>query len=196
MKKGSPFLLAKDMTPFEQRLTTIIEPSLTGLGYELVRVQMRGTERKTLQVMAERVDRRGMTLDDCETISKTLSAVLDVADPIKERYALEVSSPGIDRPLMKAADYVRYAGFDAKIDLRDPVDGRRSFSGTVRGMDGDMIVLDMDKGARALLPLNGVQRAKLILTDALIDAHLKEQEQIEPINQTPVSVETDENEKV
>ncbi len=184
------------MTPFEQRLSVLIEPSLTGLGYALVRVQMRGTERKTLQIMAERHDRRGMTLDDCETISKTLSAVLDVADPIKDRYALEVSSPGIDRPLIKAADFDRFAGFDAKIDLREALDGRRNFTGVLRGMDGDSIVVELEKGARAQLPLAAVQRAKLLLTDALIDAHLKEQEKIEPINKNPVSIETDENQEV
>jgi ribosome maturation factor RimP len=172
------------MTPFEAKLIALIDPSLTGLGYELVRVQMRGTERKTLQIMAERLDRRSMTLNDCETISKTLSAVLDVADPISDRYSLEVSSPGIDRPLMKLVDFDRFKGFDAKVDLRETIGNRRHFSGRLAGTKGDnTILMTLEKDEAVELPFDQLQRAKLILTDALINAHLKEQEQHETANQ-------------
>jgi ribosome maturation factor RimP len=171
------------MTPFEQKLQNLIEPSLTGMGYELVRVQMRGTERKTLQIMAERADRRLMTLDDCETISKTLSAVLDVADPISDRYALEVSSPGIDRPLIKLDDFDRFKGFEAKVDLKELVGPRKHFSGRLDGVKDNMILMTLEKSEAVELPYELLHRAKLILTDALIDAHLKEQEQVETANQ-------------
>ncbi len=173
------------MTPFEARLSNLIEPSLQGLGYELVRVQMNGTQRKTLQIMAERLDHRAMTLDDCETISETLSALLDVHDPIKERYALEVSSPGIDRPLMKPADFARFIGFEAKIDLKELTEGRRHLKGTLQQADAETvtILLEGDKDRVAVTtPFAAILRAKLVLTDALIAAHLKAQQQAEPLN--------------
>lgn len=178
------------MTPFEARLSNLIEPSLNGLGYDLVRVQLRGDMRKTLQIMAERKDLRGMTLDDCETISETLSALLDVHDPIKERYALEVSSPGIDRPLMKAEDYARFAGFEAKIDFKDLVDNRRQVKGIIVAANENEVQIRLENDVVFIAPLNAVQRAKLVLTDALIEAHLKAQQQIETINQEPVAIET------
>jgi len=170
------------MTPFEQKLQNLIEPSLTGMGYELVRVQMRGTERKTLQIMAERADRRGMTLDDCETISKTLSAVLDVADPISDRYALEVSSPGIDRPLIKLEDFARFAGFQAKVDLKELIGTRKHFTGRLDGVKDDAILMTLEKDEAVELPYALLHRAKLVLTDDLIEAHLKEQQQYETTN--------------
>ncbi len=170
------------MTPFEARLTALIEPSLAGMGYELVRVQMRGTERKTLQIMAERADRRGMTLDDCEAISKTLSAVLDVEDPISDRYSLEVSSPGIDRPLIKLADFERFTGFEAKVDLKEAVGPRKHFTGRLDGVKNDTILMTLEKGETVELPFELLHRAKLVLTDDLIEAHLKEQKQYETTN--------------
>lgn len=163
------------MTPFEERLSNLIEPSLSGLGYELVRVQLNGQVRKTLQIMAERVDNRTMTLDDCTLISETLSAVLDVHDPIKERYALEVSSPGIDRPLTKPAHFERFKGFETKIDLMDMYNGRRHFTGILQGMDNDMVRM-LEGKETVEFPYALVQKAKLLLTDELIDAHLAEQD--------------------
>lgn len=179
------------MTPFEARLTNLIEPPLEGLGYELVRVQLRGDTRKTLQIMAERKDLISMTLDDCETISETLSAILDVHDPIKERYALEVSSPGIDRPLTRIGDYERYAGFEAKIDLKDLYENRRHLKGVLVGATDKDVTITLDEGGAFTVPFMMIQRAKLLLTDALIEAHLKAQQQIHPINQEPVSIETE-----
>ena len=103
----------------------LVEPTLDGMGYELVRVRESGGDQPTLQVMAERKDRQDMTVDDCAKISRTLSAVLDVEDPISEAYSLEVSSPGIDRPLMRLEDYERFAGFEVKIETKRPLDGHR-----------------------------------------------------------------------
>lgn len=184
------------MTPFEARLSNLMEPSLEGLGYDLVRVQLRGDMRKTLQIMAERKDLRGMTLDDCEIISNTLSALLDVHDPIKERYALEVSSPGIDRPLIKLNDFSRFVGFEAKIDLKELYENRRHLKGVLHNVANDKVAVKLEEGGVFEVPFAEIQRAKLVLTDALIEAHLKAQQQIEPINQEPISVDTAENQKV
>jgi ribosome maturation factor RimP len=179
------------MTPFEQRITDMIEPSLTGMGYELVRVQLNGQTRKTLQIMAERLDNRGMTLNDCEQISETLSAVLDVHDPIKEKYALEISSGGIDRPLAKAKDFAKYIGHEVKAELKEAVDGRRHFKGLIHASDDKTVTVTGDKDELFTLDLDNLHKAKLLLTDELIDAHLAEQAKYEEIDQTPVEIETD-----
>ena len=131
---------------------------------------MNGQTRKTLQIMAERLDHRGMTLQDCETISETLSAVLDVHDPIKEKYALEISSAGIDRPLTRTKDWVRFAGHQARVETSLPVDGRKRFTGIVLGADEAAATLRLDDGTEVLLPHRDIRRAKLVLTDALIEA--------------------------
>jgi ribosome maturation factor RimP len=179
------------MTPFEDRITKMIEPSLTGLGYELVRVQLNGQTRKTLQIMAERLDNRGMTLNDCEKISETLSAVLDVHDPIKEKYALEISSAGIDRPLAKAKDFAKYIGHEVKAELKEAVDGRRHFKGLIQASDDTSVTVTGDKDELFKLDLDNLHKAKLTLTDELIDHHLAEQAKYEEIDQTPVEIETD-----
>lgn len=184
------------MTPFEERITQMIEPSLTDMGYELVRVQMNGQTRKTLQIMAERLDNRGMTLDDCEKISETLSAILDVHDPIKERYALEISSAGIDRPLKKAKDFAKYIGHEAKIELKDAIDGRRHFKGILKASDDATVSVTGDKDELFTLSIDDINKAKLILTDELIDAHLAAQAEFETIDQNPVQIETDDAQDV
>jgi ribosome maturation factor RimP len=173
------FIARKPMTPFEEKLTALIEPSLVGMGYDLVRVMMRGEQRLTLQIMIERKDKRSMTVNDCEAVSETISAILDVHDPISERYALEVSSPGIDRPLIKMDDFARYVGFEAKIDLKETIDGRRHLKGVLRGANENEILIELEGGVTFNAPFDNVNRAKLVLTDALIDAHLKEQKQFE-----------------
>jgi ribosome maturation factor RimP len=167
------------MTPFEQRLTSLIEPSLDGMGYDLVRVMMRGEQRKTLQIMAERRDQRAMTLDDCEAVSETVSALLDVHDPIKERYALEVSSPGIDRPLIKPQDFARHIGFEAKIDLKELTQNRRHLRGILRAANENDVTVELEEGEIFTAPFTAIHRAKLVLTDDLIAAHLQAQQQIE-----------------
>lgn len=155
------------------RIEQIITPSVEGMGYEVVRVQLTGGERPVLQIMAERADRAAMTVEDCADISRALSAVLDVEDPISGAYTLEVSSPGIDRPLTRPNDYVRFAGFEAKVDMRVAVDGRKRWKGVLRGLEEGLIVLEHEQGM-SRLPLDGVQKARLVLTDALIKATAEE----------------------
>ena len=137
------------------------------MGYRLVRVALTSTRRPTLQVMAERRDEAPMTVADCADISRAISALLDVADPIASAYTLEVSSPGIDRPLVRPEDYDRFAGFEARIDLSDPLDGRKRFRGRILGRDRDHVSLAVE-GGEARLPLAGIARAKLVLTDDLL----------------------------
>jgi ribosome maturation factor RimP len=151
------------------RIAQLIEPSLATMGYRLVRVAVTGGRRTTLQVMAERVDDRSITLDDCEEISHSVSALLDVADPISGAYMLEVSSPGIDRPLVCAEDYDRFSGFEAKIELAVPVEGRKRYRGRLLGTSEGAIRLLTEAG-ELRFPIKAVARAKLVLTDDLIAA--------------------------
>jgi ribosome maturation factor RimP len=152
------------------KIEEMIGPSLSAMGYSIVRVAFSGGRtRPTLQIMAERNDNAGMTVEDCETISHTVSALLDVADPIDSAYQLEISSPGIDRPLTRRADYDRFAGFEAKIEMLRPIDGRRRFQGKLLGVEGDDAKLLVGADT-LLLPLDAVARAKLVLTDELIAA--------------------------
>jgi ribosome maturation factor RimP len=145
----------------------IIEPSLEAMGYRLVRVALTSARRATLQIMAERLDDAPMTVEDCAQISRSISAVLDVADPIAGAYTLEVSSPGIDRPLVRPEDYDRFAGFEARIDLSTPLDGRKRFRGRLLGRRDDHVGLAGEAG-EVLLPLASIARAKLVLTDDLL----------------------------
>jgi ribosome maturation factor RimP len=147
----------------------MIEPSLIAMGYRLVRVVMTSGRRTTLQVMAERLDDLPITHDDCAEISRSVSALLDVADPIAGAYTLEISSPGIDRPLVRAEDFDRFRGFEAKIELVMPLDGRRRFRGRLIGTAEGVLYLFTEAG-ETRLPLDAVARAKLILTDDLIAA--------------------------
>lgn len=151
------------------RIERIVSPALQGMGYELVRVQITGGHRPTLQIMAERPDGGQITIDDCAEISRALSAVLDVEDPVSTAYVLEVSSPGIDRPLTRRKDYERFAGFEARVETREPVGGRKRFKGRLRGLSGDDIRIETEEGELAV-PLEAVHRAKLLLTDELIAA--------------------------
>lgn len=152
-----------------ERLDTMIAPTLEGMGYELVRVQLQGSRRQTLQVMADRIDGRNMTVDDCADISRALSAVLDVEDPIPGAYTLEVSSPGIDRPLTRRKDFETWAGFEAKVEAKGLVEGRKRFNGVLLGLDGDDVILRCE-GDDMRIPFEAIGKAKLVLTDALIDA--------------------------
>lgn len=152
-------------------LTEIIEPHARALGLALVRVQMfGGRSDPTLQVMAERPDTRQLDLSDCEALSRRVSEALDAADPIAEAYRLEVSSPGIDRPLTRLADFTDWAGFDARVRLAEAIDGRKQFDGRIAGVDGTAIRFDLAKGGAIAVPFTAVASAKLILTDALIKA--------------------------
>lgn len=152
----------------------LIAPSLAALGYEVVRVLLMGGARQaTLQIMIERSDRAAISVDDCELASRTVSALLDVEDPIAGAYTLEISSPGIDRPLVKPADFDRFKGFEARFESRTPIDGRRRFRGRLLGMEGDRVHIATPEG-ESKVPFQEVQRAKLVLTDELLAAAASE----------------------
>jgi ribosome maturation factor RimP len=152
-------------------LERMIEPEIKHLGYDLVRVCMiGGSSDPTLQVMAERPDTRQLDLDDCERISRRLSDVLDLCDPIEGSYRLEVSSPGIDRPLTRLKDYSDWAGHEARITLGEPHQGRKNFTGTVEGIEGEAVKLTDKTGEAHALPFSEISSAKLLLTDKLIQA--------------------------
>ena len=153
-------------------LQKLVEPEVEGLGYRLVRVAfVGGRSDPTLQVMAERPDTRQLTLSDCERISRQLSDLLDEKDPIEGGYRLEVSSPGIDRPLTRLADYDDWKGHEARLTLAEPVSGRKQFSGTLAGAGADGTVrLAGRDGQDYALPFASIASAKLLLTDQLINA--------------------------
>ncbi|MDX1921709.1 MAG: ribosome maturation factor RimP [Alphaproteobacteria bacterium] len=170
------------------KIAELITPTLESMGYELVRVHISGGKaNQTLQIMAERQDGATITVDDCETISHTVSAQLDVADPISSAYSLEVSSPGIDRPLTRLKDFQRFAGFEAKVQLAAPRDGRRNFRGIVLGVEGKDVAIEImpeKKGeapAKVTLPFDTIDQAKLVMNDALMKAALKNSEQRETV---------------
>ncbi|UCH73678.1 MAG: ribosome maturation factor RimP [Rhodospirillales bacterium] len=152
-----------------RRIEDMIEPALSEMGFALVRVRLSGGARPVLQIMAEHNDDVAMTVDDCAAISHTVSAILDVEDPIRGAYTLEVSSPGIDRPLIRPRDFQRYEGFEAKIEMRSAIGGRRRFRGRIAGMMGDAVRLETKEGD-VTLPLDGILQAKLVLTDELVAA--------------------------
>jgi ribosome maturation factor RimP len=154
------------------QLEPIIAPAVEAAGYRLVRLRLMGGERKTLQVMAERADGH-MNVEDCARLSRALSEFLDREDPIEGDYVLEVSSPGIDRPLTRISDFARWAGHEARLDLAQPdATGRKRFKGTLLGLDGNSVVIDV-AGARMAFPYAGIAEAKLVLTDKLIQEDLK-----------------------
>ena len=162
-------------------LERLIEPEMKHLGYDLVRVTMiGGTSDPTLQVMAERRDTRQLGLSDCERISRHLSDMLDLADPIAGSYRLEVSSPGIDRPLTRLKDFATFEGYDARLETSQPIDGRKRFKGVLAGVDGEEVLLNIeDRGETVTIGLNFdlLSDAKLLLTDELIALMLKERKE-------------------
>src|SRR3974390_843233 len=154
------------------QLEPTIAPLVEAAGYRLVRLRLIGSKRKTLQVMAERADGQ-MDVDDCAHLSRTLSDFLDREDPIEGEYVLEVSSPGIDRPLTRITDFARWAGHEAKLELTVPdANGRKRFKGQLMGLDGNEVVLEA-QGARVKFPFRSIADAKLVLTDKLIEEDLK-----------------------
>lgn len=169
-------------TGLEARIARIAEPVAAGLGFRLVRVKLSAMNGATLQIMAERPDGT-MTVEDCERLSRDLSPVLDVEDPIDTAYNLEVSSPGIDRPLVRRSDFVRWTGQAAKIELARPQDGRKRFKGILAGLDGDAIRLALEPNSKLVeatvvtLPLADIDEARLVLTDALVRETLRKEKQ-------------------
>ncbi|MFP5516683.1 MAG: ribosome maturation factor RimP [Alphaproteobacteria bacterium] len=157
------------------RIEQIITPSVEAMGYEVVRVQISGGQRSVLQIMAERADGAPMTVEDCADISRSVSALLDVEDPIREAYTLEVSSPGIDRPLTRLKDFERFAGFEARLESRMAIDGRKRFKGMLKGVEDGLVCVDTEQGP-ARLEFDNILRAKLVLTDELIRASQEQQE--------------------
>jgi ribosome maturation factor RimP len=170
------------------RVGAIAQPVLAELGYRLVRVQIFGSAGGTVQIMAEKPDGT-MAVEDCEAVSRALSPVLDVADPIEKAYRLEISSPGMDRPLVRRSDFERHAGHLIKVEMAVPVGGRKRFRGTIAGVEGDAARIHRDDAqpnepADVLLAIEDMAEAKLVLTDALIaealrrsKAQMREQEQ-------------------
>ncbi len=163
------------------RVAAIAEPVLAALGYRLVRVRISGFAGCTVQIMAERPD-GAMKIEDCEAASRALSPVLDVADPIEGSYRLEISSPGIDRPLVRRSDFDRYAGHIAYVEMQVPIDGRRRFRGELIGADGDCARIRCadaaaNENSEVLLRIDDMIEAKLVLTDALIAESLRKSKQ-------------------
>ena len=162
------------------RVAAVVESVLASLGYRLVRVRVTAFAGCTVQIMAERPD-GSMNVEDCEIASRALSPVLDVADPIESAYRLEISSPGIDRPLVRRSDFDRYAGHVAHVEMQVPIDGRRRFRGALSGTEGDCVRLrcgDAEKDAvDVVLPINDMTEARLVLTDALIAQSLRRSKQ-------------------
>jgi ribosome maturation factor RimP len=159
------------------RVATIVEPVLEQLSFRLVRVRISGMDGCTVQIMAERPDGT-MTIEDCELVSRALSPVLDVADPIERAYRLEISSPGLDRPLVRRSDFERYAGNVVKIEMAVAIEGRRRFRGTLIGVDGDKARVHRTDAAPGedpdvLLPIEEMAEAKLVLTNELVAQSLK-----------------------
>ena len=169
-------LIAK--AAIDRRLADIVGPLIEDMGYELVRIRLMGGKTKTLQIMAERPDGR-IEVDDCAEISTAVSATLDVEDPLEDAYTLEVSSPGIDRPLTRLKDFDTWEGYEAKLETTEMVDGRRRFKGVLQGVEGDEVLIEIeDEGAPVTIGLkfDWLSDAKLVLTDELIAASLKGQQ--------------------
>ena len=158
------------------KVEALIRPALEDMGYDIVRILLSGGRRQVLQIMLDRKDGKPIDVEDCASVSRAASAILDVEDPISSAYTLEVSSPGIDRPLTRLSDFARFAGFDARVEMEQAVGGQRRFSGRLLGVEGLEIVIETEEGVQRL-PFSGMRKAKLLLTDALIEAAQREAEQ-------------------
>ncbi len=177
------------------QIAEIIEPSIADLGYRLVRVQLMGrADKQTVQIMAERSSGE-FTIEDCETISRQISPLLDAFDPIDEAYQLEVSSAGIDRPLVRRSDFEDWAGYEVKIELKELLDGRRRFRGTIEGFaDGEIrIEVDLDQLGRQVLglPAELVESARLVLTDELVRESLRRSKKAQSDSSLETEIESE-----
>lgn len=167
-------LVAK--TAMDRRLADIVQPVIEGLGFELVRIRLMGGATRILQIMADKPE-GGIEVDHCGDISTAVSAVLDVEDPIEENYVLEVSSPGIDRPLTRLKDFEMWKGWEARIETTELIDGRRRFKGTLGGVEGEEVLIEIEDGKDTVtigLQFDWLSDAKLILTDELISEMLRQ----------------------
>lgn len=157
--------------PIDQRLATLLQPSIEGMGYELVRLRLMGGKRVTLQIMAERPDGT-MEVDDCADLSRNISAILDVEDPIEGEFTLEVSSPGIDRPLTRLSDFARWEGYEVKLETGEMIEGQKRFKGILVGTEDNDVLIEIDQGTIGL-DFDWLVDAKLVLTDDLITESLR-----------------------
>lgn len=171
------------------RIASIAKPVLASLGLRLVRVQISGRDGQTVQIMAERPD-GSMRIEDCEAVTRALSPIFDVEDPIAGGYRLEISSPGIDRPLVRASDFSAWAGYEVKLTLRQPVDGQKRFRGRIEGFEGGeaRVLCDLtDRGPTLLgFPIASIGEAKLVLTDDLIREALRRSKRAEAERKTEI----------
>ncbi len=173
-------LIAK--TAIDRRMAEILTPVIEGMGFEVVRIRLMGGQTKTLQIMAERPG-GGIEVDECAQISTAVSAVLDVEDPLDDAYTLEVSSPGIDRPLTRLKDFDTFEGYEARIETTEMIDGRRRFKGVLAGVEGEEVLLNIEEGTIGL-HFDWLSDAKLVLTDDLIKEMLRQRKAAGIIDET------------
>lgn len=186
-------LIAK--TAIDRRMAEIITPVIEDMGYELVRVRLMSGKTSTLQIMADRPG-GGIEVDDCAAISNAVSAVLDVEDPITDAYTLEVSSPGIDRPLTRLKDFEAFEGYEAKIETAELIDGRRRFKGELAGVEGDEVLINIEEGTIGL-HFDWLSDAKLVLTDDLIREMLRQRKTAGDLNENDFDeIETEDRKSV
>jgi len=187
-------LIAK--AAMDRRLAEIISPVVEDMGFELVRIRLMSGKTTTLQIMAERPE-GGIEVDECAKISTAVSAILDVEDPILDQYVLEVSSPGIDRPLTRLKDFETYEGYEVKIETTELIDGQRRFKGVLAGVEGDEVLINLERGDEEVtvgLNFDWLSDAKLVLTDELIKEMLKQRKDAGLINEEEFDeIETDES---
>ena len=177
-------LIAK--TAIDRRLADLISPVIEGLGFELVRIRLMGGKTRTLQIMVDRPE-GGIEVDECATCSTAISAVLDVEDPIEDNYILEVSSPGIDRPLTRLKDFDMWVEYEARLETTELIDGRRRFKGILQGTEGDEVLIEIEEGGATLtigLKFDWLSDAKLLLTDELIAEVLRQRKEAGVIDET------------
>ena len=190
--RGPVFLCLDEMSndliakaAIDRRLAEIITPVIEDLGFELVRVRLMSGKSTTLQVMADKAG-GGIEVDDCAEISNAVSAVLDVEDPILDAYTLEVSSPGIDRPLTRLKDFETYEGYEAKLETSELIDGRRRFKGVLTGVEGDEVLINIEQDGEPVtigLNFDWLSDAKLVLTDELIKEMLRQRKAAGALNE-------------
>jgi len=179
-------LIAK--AAIDRRMAEIITPVIEDLGYELVRVRLMSGKNTILQIMADKPE-GGIEVDDCAKISTAVGAILDVEDPIVDEYALEVSSPGIDRPLTRLKDFENFEGYEAKIETTELIDGRRRFKGQLAGIDGSDVLINVEEGTIGL-QFDWLSDAKLVLTDELIAEMLRQRKAAGILNENALNEDT------
>lgn len=174
--KRPPFYLGVSFVIDKKHIHSLLAPALLAQGYAIVRIEDKGGRRPILQIMLEKTGGASVTIDECAKASRLASAVLEANDAFTGAYVLEVSSPGIDRPLVTPADFVTYKGFEAKVEVDVPLDGRRRFRGTLQGLANDAVMIKVD-GTVLSVPLARIAKAQLVLTDDLIAYH---QQHVQP----------------